>query len=205
MSDARTQIDSLRAEIAELNQQLEVSRSKEKNAAEKEIRLSYRVQELKKMLLQMVPKAEVAECWNQIQSLKEQTAAQEKELALLREDSPGKDEDLHEMLQYMTPRPDWSKVSQYVDGDLDGLPSTELVARLYRTIDEARGLADEAEWDDTTDEFTGLGKSRDVPEYETTITTCSALCPVICLVLTGTCIGKALCATCICQNPKSMP
>ena len=53
----------------------------------------------------------------------------EREQVLLREDSPGKDEDLHEMLQYMTPRPDWSKVSQYVDGDLDGLPSTELVAR----------------------------------------------------------------------------
>jgi hypothetical protein len=166
--DARTQLDRLRQENTALQGKVAKAEGTVKAREEQETRLSFRVQELKKAMLQMVPKAEVTETWSELAAAKEQTTRLERELALLREkqkELEGNSSEFDDMIHFMTPRPDWSKVDQYTSGDVEGKTTTELVLQLYRTIDEARGLTDEASWEVATDNFVALGKGAEVPDF----------------------------------------
>ena len=166
---ARTQLDEmatsgdrLQALIAEKN--AEIQRGEQERA-----RLSFRVQELKKSILAMVPKQEVQSTWREIGALKDNLRETQREAHTWKakhEEVAGTATEVDDVINYMTPRPDWSKVGQYASGSVDGKSSAELVEGLYRAIDEARGLTGgDADWDGEHDSFEGLGKGSGIPMY----------------------------------------
>ena len=139
--DARSQLDTLKARSDRLEGVIAEKNADMKRSDQERARLSFRVQELKKSILGMVPRGEVEATWKEMGVLKErireaQRNAQNwkaKHEALADEHG-----DVDDVINYMTPRPDWSKVGQYASGETDGLSSAELVQGLYRTIDEMR-------------------------------------------------------------------
>lgn len=139
--DARTQLDSLKAQNDRLETTIAEKNAEIKGANQERARLSFRVQEVKKSILGMVPRGEVDETWKEMGLLKEQVREAQRDAqnwkskydALSDEHS-----EVDDVINYMTPRPDWSKVGQYASGETEGLSSAELVQGLYRTIDEMR-------------------------------------------------------------------
>ena len=168
--DARSQLDTLQARNERLETVVAEKNAEMKRAGQERARLSFRVQELKKSILGMVPRGEVEATWKELGTLKEKVRDAQREAHNWKAKADtlaDEHSEVDDVINYMTPRPDWSQVGQYASGETDGVSSAELVQGLYRTIDEMRGLTgDGAEWDDEGDDhFEGLGKSKDLPLY----------------------------------------
>ena len=117
----------------------------------------------------MVPRGEVEATWKELGTLKEKVREAQREAHNWRtkhDELAGDVDAADDVINYMTPRPDWAKVGQYASGETEEKSSAELVEGLYTTIDELRGLTgDDAEWDVENDHFEGFGKSKDLPMY----------------------------------------
>ena len=139
--DARSQLDTLKARCDRLDGVVAGKNAELKRSNQEQARLSFRVQELKKSILGMVPRGEIEATWKEMGALKEKFREAQRDAQNWKSkhealaDEHGKVDDV---IDFMTPRPDWSKVGQYASGETDGLSSAELVQGLYRTIDEMR-------------------------------------------------------------------
>ena len=139
--DARSQLDELKAQNDRLETVIAEKNAEIKRVNQERTRLSFRVQELKKSILGMVPRGEVEATWKEMGVLKEKVREAQRDGQNWKSkfealsDETGEVDDV---INYMTPRPDWSTVGQYASGETNGLSSAELVQGLYRTIDEMR-------------------------------------------------------------------
>ena len=169
--NARTQLDETAAANAGLEGVIAEKNAEIRRGEEEREWLSSRVQELKKSILDMVPKLEVESTRREIGALREGVREAQRETQKWQtkyEEVSGTADGADAVIDYMTPRPDWSNIEQYAIGSeiLEGKSSAELVEELYKAIDEARGLTGiDAAWEEDNDSFEGLGKGDDIPMY----------------------------------------
>ena len=148
-----------RAELEECKAELRAAeRAKERAADEaaqgrqERARLAYRVQELKKLLLTMVPRDELDEAMAPVVGLKadlEQTHVELQSTKRRNTEMEGRVAELNELMPFMTPRPDWSQIGAYTDVEdwaeddsvITGESSRDHVTRLFQKIDDIRGPA----------------------------------------------------------------